>query len=326
MNDNREIYKNGISTYFGSSKKIFFRIVYFVAVLAVFIFLTRFLRLNWQKLNNHDWAVDYGFLAVSLIFFFIYTIAAALAWRKIFTILEPGKITSRFLVIRVFAYSVFGKYLPGISWAPVARLYFGRRHGLGGKKFAVSIVYENFIIIISGFLLSLFLLGGFLDAPVSGFYSAAIVSIAVGLVLIHPKIFHIMVNFILNAFKREAIARNEFLKINDIVKIVFYYFFAYAAAGVGFYFLIRSFFYLPLSNIPVMIGAFALALVSGVVVIFAPSGLGVREAVLTAILSLYFSLESAIFISIMARIWSTAGEVASFAAIWLISNFKKAAS
>jgi uncharacterized membrane protein YbhN (UPF0104 family) len=64
-----------------------------------------------------------------------------------------------------------------------------------------------------------------------------------------------------------------------------------------------------------VIGAYALAWLAGFVVPFAPSGLGVREAMFAGMLAPQFGLGPATAIAVMLRFASTIGDLVAFAAV-----------
>ena|SRR3989344_5512012 len=303
-------------------KESIFRGIYYVLVLVAISFLVKVFLENWQKISSYEWHFNFGYLVLALLISIFQLFFLAMIWRKIILFLEPEKTISRFLAIRIHVFSIFGKYLPGISWSPVAKLYFSQKSEFSSPKLAVSVIYENLISVIAGFMLSLFLLSTFFKLPMFNSYFGSVAVIVLGSILVYPKIFYRLTGFVTNLLRREAIPRREFLKTGDIVKITFHYFFFFILGGLGLYFLVNSVFPLPITAIPVVVGAYTLAIVSGVVVLFAPSGIGVREAVLVAILSSYFSVESSILISILARAWTTAAEIVSFVLVWTYGRFK----
>jgi hypothetical protein len=82
-----------------------------------------------------------------------------------------------------------------------------------------------------------------------------------------------------------------------------YYSFYWIVAGTAFYFFIHSFYPLGLYYIPILSGIYAISFTAGYLAFFAPAGLGVREGVLTLLLSLFIPTPVAIGISLLSRLW-----------------------
>jgi uncharacterized membrane protein YbhN (UPF0104 family) len=70
-------------------------------------------------------------------------------------------------------------------------------------------------------------------------------------------------------------------------------------------------------------GALAISSTLGLIAIFAPSGLGVREGALVYLLSFMMATPVAVIISILTRIWMTLIEIGLIGMVYLISRFQK---
>jgi len=65
---------------------------------------------------------------------------------------------------------------------------------------------------------------------------------------------------------------------------------------------------------------FLAAGVAGLLVVFVPAGIGVREAVLAGLLAPGFGVAPAIAIALAARVWLLACEAAAFGLWWLATR------
>jgi uncharacterized membrane protein YbhN (UPF0104 family) len=70
---------------------------------------------------------------------------------------------------------------------------------------------------------------------------------------------------------------------------------------------------LPSSALPSLIGAWSFSATVGLVSLFAPYGLGVKEGILTLLLSMYMPTGTAAAVAILSRIWSISGDLLSTA-------------
>jgi len=99
------------------------------------------------------------------------------------------------------------------------------------------------------------------------------------------------------------------------------YFCAWGVMGLGFYFCASSIYPLPLVDYLYVSGAFSLATIIGILSLFAPSGIGVREGVIIATMSQIVSSGIASIIAIIARIWATSSELFWVGVVYVISLF-----
>jgi hypothetical protein len=85
------------------------------------------------------------------------------------------------------------------------------------------------------------------------------------------------------------------------------------AQGIGSFLLVRSFYPLTLTQLPVMMGGYAVSWMIGFLVLITPAGLGVREGIYTLILKTVMPEPVAIISAMVTRVWVTAGELAAAA-------------
>jgi hypothetical protein len=75
--------------------------------------------------------------------------------------------------------------------------------------------------------------------------------------------------------------------------------------GVALYVFIKSFYPLELSSILYLTGAFSFASMMGIVAVFAPSGLGVREGILALFLNQVMPTSVGLVVALASRVWLT---------------------
>ena len=304
-------------------KKIAYKIISYLIILIIFCFLSKTLFDNWQKVKDYDFSFNYFYLIISFIFVISGIIILFFIWNRILRIIEPNKKISYFKAVQIVTYSWFGRYLPGKAWMFLGKIYLGQKQGLSKKILTISVIYEIILSVASAFLFALIFLGASFGMERPNFYIISLVAVFIGFFFVHPKVFNFIFNFILRKFKRTEVSLSSFLTYQNIIEIVFYYFIAYTLNGTAFFFLIKSFVYLPFCDMIGIIGLFNLASVLGIIALFAPSGIGVREGVLVAFLQFYFPVGIAILISLISRIWATLSEIIIFICVYLYSKFKK---
>jgi len=316
-----------------NTTKLVYKLLSYSIILVIFYFLGRNLVDGWEKIENYQFSFNYFYLILSYVFLVLGVMMQSFIWNSILRVLDKNKKISHSRAFYIFVYSWFGRYVPGKAWMYVGRIYFGAKEGISKKALTLSAIYEIVLTITSGFFLSIFLVSiifghQFMDTiGTSSFYLFFPILIMIfSLIFIHPCIFYFFINKIfrkiLKRFRDIEIDKKDFLNYNVILKMFFYYCIGYLFFGAGFFFLVKSMVYISFSNILGIIGIFELASILGVLAVFAPSGLGVRDGILVLLLQIYFPLSMAVLISLIARIWATLGEIGILGSIWIWSKLK----
>ncbi|OIQ48907.1 hypothetical protein BerOc1_03660 [Pseudodesulfovibrio hydrargyri] len=187
-----------------------------------------------------------------------------------------------------FIYGHIGRYVPGKVAMIFGRIHFFERLGLSKKALTVSTLYENFFLVIVSIVLSMPALGAAIDRDgdaVSHFVTG-IAFIALSLVFIGSPLFEKSFLLALRIFKREPPKQSLFLTKSQILAVLPYAFLVVVFTGCALFALLRSF--APLEwtfyNVAMVTSAYAFASAAGILALFAPSGIGVREGVAAYIL------------------------------------------
>jgi hypothetical protein len=109
----------------------------------------------------------------------------------------------------------------------------------------------------------------------------------------------------------------------DVLGILIVCIIAWAIGGIGFYLFVDSVFPVAPQSILFLTGALAISSILGLIAIFAPSGLGVREGALVYLLSLMMETPVAVIISILTRIWMTFIEIGLIGMIYLLGQLQR---
>ena len=286
-------------------KRTLQRIAKTFVVVTIFYFLGRSLYRNWRQVDFMHLHFNVPLLMVSFFFLWTYSLLSVYGWRLI---LKRLNISLSFLKgLRIFFYSELGKYLPGKIWTFAGRMYFCQKIGIPNSKTFVSMVLELALTIISGiliFLISLLFSSRF-RMDINPFL-LVIVGVLI-LTNIHPKILVRIINFFLRLLKKEPIRID--LNFSQILIMTAYYCIIWFCFGIAFYFLINSVTFITPSKIPILTGSFAISNTIGVMALFAPAGLGVREGILAVLLNNFFPISLAILLSLLSRIWVSIGEL-----------------
>ncbi len=288
-------------------KKIIKRIAQVALIVVIFYFLARNLYVNWNKIAQYDWHINYYFLVFSGLLSIGGGFLLALGWNLILRVLG-GRLTYK-RALKIFFITDLAKYIPGKVWTMVGKVYMCKEEGIPVAVTSASVVIQPLIQVISGLLI--FLLSLPFWTKTSDFMNNLYFFfplIPVGLLLLHPAIMTKPLNFVLRKLKQKPIELK--IKYRDILLILLLWCGLWILTGITYYFLIISVHPFPLSNLPVTIGIFAIA---GVSQFLTPSGIGVLEGMLTVLLGLYFPLPVAILIALLARVWKTVSELVCIA-------------
>ena len=171
--------------------------------------------------------------------------------------------------------SMLAKYIPGGVWTPAARVVAVRRAGVTDTPLVLSsVLLEAGFSAVSGVLV---FLGGM--ALVQDVETELVPLLAFGAlvaVLLHPRVFERIARLVFRPFGGHPPPP---LPYRTMVGLLAYYAFTWLVGGAALFFLVRSVGGDPsVSQIPFLGGASAVGAIVAVLAVFAPSGLGVREA------------------------------------------------
>ena len=209
--------------------------------------------------------------------------------------------------LRAEMVSMLAKYVPGGVWTPAARVVAARRAGITNAALVTaSILVEAGLSAISGvivFVVSLSWVRG-VDAPVLPLLAFG----AVVAVLLHPRIFQPLAAKTLRRFGCGDLPP---LPTSLLVGLLVYYVFTWLVGGAALFFLLRAVGGDPsVITIPFLGGVAAVGAIVAVLVIIAPSGLGVREGAMTVLLYAITSHSAAVAATVLNRAAITIVEIA----------------
>jgi len=276
----------------------------------IFFFLFRNLFNNWQQIRYYQWKANYLLLLFStgiviLNFSFLIKI-----WLKLLDVLgfnlKYGK------GFKIWFISNFGRYIPGKVWQLLGMVYLCEREGIPKTVTTTSAVLAQVFSLVSGVIISIGFLGVDLFERFAGSNMLVLIAIP-GLFLllvllsVYPRLLEKGMNLLLRKLKKEEVR----IRLNVWISLKFLglYGVSWLIYGFAFLLFIRSFAVVHLQQYFLLTGIFAIAYILGFLSFFAPGGLGIREGILTYLLSFYFPLSLATVVPLVSRIWMTIGEV-----------------
>ena len=289
-------------------------VISFLIVGLIFYFLMRFLYENWQEVSAYDFQLNYYYILISFPVLFGFFIMRVYCWRLVLK--KMGIVLSMKKSIKISFFSMMGRYLPGKVWMVMGKVYLSGKEGISKKEAFASVVMEIVLEIVASIFFFFFFLFAVMEQPLLSpkvIYALGMIMI-VGLVILHPKVFYKILNTFLSKWKGEKV--KECIGYKDIIQLFLFYNFVILSQGIAFYFFVNAICYVPLDKILGLTGSLAIAGVLGTLSIFTPSGLGVREGVLSLLLSAYVISPIAVLISLLARIWVTIVEILCALVAW----------
>jgi glycosyltransferase 2 family protein len=276
----------------------------FVAVVLAFLGWT--LRDVWSDAIPRLADADPLTLAAALLVLAAYYCLFVVGWQWIlaaFGIRVPYR-----LALQAEMASMLAKYVPGGVWTPLARIMWLRRAGRVDRTSLVlsSILLEAGLSAVAGILVFTAGLAAVeaVDAPLVPLFAFGVVTA----VLLHPRVFTALARALFRRFDAPEPPR---LPYRALLGLLGYYAFTWLVGGAALYLLLRSLAADPgLETIPYLGGAAAVGAIVADLAVFAPSGLGVREASMYGLMVVLVPAAAALGATILNRFAITLVEAA----------------
>lgn len=286
------------------NRKLLYRTAQTLILGLAFYYISLQIVESWLELKNFNFSVKTKFIIASYPFLFLYYFFLSIFWFLISK--ETIREVSIGEAIGAWFYSMIGKYIPGKVMLPLGRAYLYSHKGTRVSEVLSLFLLETLAQGGGAFLLlaGLAPFYGLKGSIKEGFYLAGIVFL---LIFSHPKVVEKGFNFFLKRAGREKVEIKEthgkillLILLNALNLGLF--------GGIAFYFLILSFYEISPFQIPFISMVLGISSISGLVVPFAPAGIGVREGVLLYFMKMVLPAHIAVIISIASRIWLTIAE------------------
>jgi hypothetical protein len=287
----------------------------FLAVILV-AFVGRSVYGNWTDLG----ALDVTFhirplwiLAAAVTVWLTYGLLIE-SWRRILLgwnqTLDYGPAT------RIWCLSNLGRYLPGKVWSVAALAVLAQRTGVAGWAAAGSAVVMQVIAIGTGALVVSVSAPG-VAAPIALVGAFCLAGCVVGALAWEP-----MVNRIVRLIGRPG-AEFRALPIRTALLATAVTLTSWVAYGMAFWMLAQGIFGDADLTAVQATGVFAAGYIVGLLALFAPGGVGVRELVFVALLAPVLGSGGALALSIAARLLLTATEVLAALGVLFVDRQKE---
>jgi uncharacterized membrane protein YbhN (UPF0104 family) len=214
--------------------------------------------------------------------------------------------------------SMLAKYIPGGVWTPAARVVACQRLGMAPGPVLASIGYEAGLSAIAGVAVLAAALPFAPDVSLPVPAWALGLFVALLLVLLHPRIFGPLADRLLSRLGDGPLPR---LPSATAGFVFLYYAGTWVLGGAALLAMTHALADVPLQAAPYLGGASALGAIAAVLVVFAPSGIGVREGAVYALLLAYVDRDTALVVVALNRILLTVVEAALLGAVALLRRY-----
>ena len=292
--------------------------------LAIVAWILKPIVLQWDQVKEPVSRTSWPrVLLASVMFCAFLFLFRALCWRRI--LIAFGYRLPIAASTRIWSTSELARYLPGIIWQLVGRAYLVRPYGVSGSVCSASQVLELAIFLLANVLLALGCLTwlGIKTFPspiVRAWLFAAMGLVPVLVVLVHPRVFYRLTNYLMARLGKPAVAGR--LRFHQLGMLLIWSVLGLVCQSLAIWIVVKGPLHLQFTKWWVVAGAYSLAWCAGFLAFWAPGGIGIREAVFIA--AMEFALPPRVkaqfhdprvllgflaFLSVLLRVWATTGEL-----------------
>ena len=253
-------------------------------------------------------------LLLSFMLLFLGFIANAIAQQQLLT--KSGYPISIYHSLSMVGLTIFGKYIPGKMWMMLGKAaYIAERSDFKLLDLSVLFVRAQLIAIWCGLFLGI--IGLLLNNAIDYMSWIGLLALSGLTLILFSQSANNAAEGLINKFKKKPITITK-LNISRTLKVLPWFLSSWFFWGGGFYLLTAS---LTDHGIPLStLFCFPLAGTMGILFLFAPGGIGIREGIIVGYLTVvHFNLTEAVTIAAASRLWFLIGEFFIFA-VGIICN------
>ena len=270
---------------------------------------------NWNAYRSLEvtLALHPGWIALSVLLVFVSYAFSVEAWRRVIAGWAQHVPYGR--AARIWLVANLGRYVPGKVWSVAGLVVLAQRAGVAPWAAAASAVAIQAIAIGTAIAVVAAATPG-AESPWR-LAAAALLAVATIAVLASAKAVRLIARLMgqsadIRPLPILAVAESSALGV-----------LAWVAHGVAFWLLARGLGLPGTLSVVTAAGVFPLGYVLGLLALFAPGGLGVREVVLTSLLAPALGMGGAVALSLASRVLLTLTEVVAPLVALLVSRHRK---
>lgn len=297
-----------------------------IAVVAYYFYAS--LQKNWASVREIQFGFDWYAIAAIVIFGFA-VVTSGWLWGLMLNIQirAAGHRISLLEAVRVHTASWLLKYIPGQAGSLVNKVVWANTRGISKQITVISFLYENIFLLIASFIAGIPLLFVTRDSDIVAqnllYVVAALVLLVIGLISTRTKIMHRLLGHLLRRLSGHTVTPDLFLSYWQVVRVQALYLLPRVLNGIGAVFVAISFLFIPEAAYIPIAASYIVAAAIGMLALFVPSGIGVRESVFVLLVGNTIPTEQAILIAIIARFYSTIADIGLAGLYLLIKSRRK---
>jgi uncharacterized membrane protein YbhN (UPF0104 family) len=262
-----------------STKAKLLDVARWIAILAVVAFAANQLASNWDEfwltLKDIAWPSS----VLSLVALIVSILVSTYGWQVMVD--DLGKPIGYLRGAQICLVGQLGKYVPGSVWAYLLQMELGRKAGVARARVFTGSLVQFGVGIVAALVLSILAMPAVFSNSPNALW--LFVLLPAGLIALHPKILTWGTSLVLKTLRRPPLDHQ--LSWKTIGKVFGASILAFSFQGVHLWLLANSVGAPGFTGLVLCVGAMAIAMTSGTVAFILPSGAGVREVVMVAVLT-----------------------------------------
>jgi glycosyltransferase 2 family protein len=296
--------------------KFNFTLIQKLAYILVFFATTYFMSLvlfnYWDEIKESGLTLN-KFSLIAIMLFISAVSYSGLLWAEILRCISRVEFDTHHAV-RAHCISWLLKYIPGQAGSFLGKIAWGLKTSIPKKVVISSFFYENILLLFSSLIISIPILLNQYFAKINSQLSLFLPVFAlVPLFVVFYKPFFLKITGkIYFLMRNESLPEQLFLNSTSLFLLLVKYSLPRVLTGLGFIFVILSI--LPPDKLTLLdyisLGAaYVLAGIIGLIAIFTPGGIGVREAVIVLFASSHFTVGQSIYLALIARFYTLLADI-----------------
>lgn len=268
------------------------------------------------ELRRYPWEVEALPFAAGLLWGALYFAGLAVCWTLLLRSMGgAARQVPLAAGAHIWLSTMLARYVPGNVWHIVGRVALADRLGVGRAQVLASATVEQLLTLMGA--LALFGLSLPLWRGGAGPETWLLLLVPAGLALLHPRLLGATLAWAARRLGRPELAWAYGYR--TMVGMLGAYLAANLAAGAALYVIVDALAEVGPAQAAFLAGAAGLAWAVGYLSLLTPSGLGVREAALAALLAQAFPLPVAVAASLAYRLALTLGEAIAVAGSFMLT-------
>lgn len=296
------------------NKRSLWRVVQWVTAALVLWLVVGYVRRYWGEISAVEIRLDFVWAGVGLVLVLVSNVIQISLFRYF---LRYNGLPLDFLSVwRIYSLPQAGKYLPGKVTAVAALSYMLKGAGLSLAHALAAIFVFNVVSLLSGLLVGLMLFPVWAPHASPTAIVLCIGTAVVTVPVVCTRGFWQLVNWGLTRFNRSALP--SYPPWTAMTRLMFGWIIYWFVFGSGMFATTRFLIEVPLAWLPLLVASFSLSYFASALVVLAPAGLGVREALLIGIMSHGSTPAFASIFAAVTRLVLVLNDVVVIGSAWLL--------